>query len=38
MGLTYLLSSQCTRYRSLIVVFFHGVVKFRHILHIWCFQ
>ena len=31
MGLTYLLSSQCTRYWPLIVVFLHGVAKFRHI-------
>ena len=31
MGLAYLLSSQCTTYCPLIVVFLHGVAKFRHI-------
>ena len=31
MGLTYLLSSQCTRYCPLILVFLHGVAKLRHI-------
>ena len=38
MGLSYLLSLQCTTNCPLIVAVLHWIAKFRHIRHNWCFQ
>ena len=38
MGLTYMLSLQCSRNCPLIVVVLHWMAKFRHVGHNRCFQ